>query len=308
MTVHEQHRVGTPLGSSPGRSRIFRRAYDDPAYVRLAVRANAEWRALDPTLLRTTGLLLDGPAAVAWGDAMAEAGEPGQWLEPHEAQRMFPEARFAGPVLSTQTPVRSWQTMRCAPSPAASTCASKAASTTPARSTPTWSRCAPDRGFGSCTTCRCGAGSNRSRISAERRTTGPRWSISAAAGTPAPTRWSTPGVGYKVAEHEVRGEWDPDRPDRPVQPEITARLVEYVRERFPGLDPEPVHSEACLYTLTPDNDFIVDAIDGVIVCGGDSGHAFKFGPLLGRLVADLAQGRALPVEAERFRVGRLAQP
>ena len=53
-----------------------------------------------------------------------------------------------------------------------------------------------------------------------------------------------------------------------------------------------MHSEACLYTLTPDNDFILDTIDGVIVCGGDSGHAFKFGPLLGRLVADLAQGQA----------------
>ena len=125
----------------------------------------------------------------------------------------------------------------------------------------------------------------------------------AAAGTPVPTRWSAPGVGYKVAEHEVRGEWDPDRPDRPVLPEITAQLVEYVRERFPGLDPEPVHSEACLYTLTPDSDFILDTIDGVIVCGGDSGHAFKFGPLLGRLVADLAQGRPLPPRRSGFGLG-----
>ena len=50
----------------------------------------------------------------------------------------------------------------------------------------------------------------------------------------------------------------------------------------------------------------VDRIDGVIVCGGCSGHAFKFGPLLGRLIADLAQGRPLPPEADRFRASRLA--
>ena len=57
---------------------------------------------------------------------------------------------------------------------------------------------------------------------------------------------------------------------------------------------------------TPDGDFILDAIDGIVVCGGDSGHAFKFGPLLGRLCADLAQGRQLPPECDRFRVSRFA--
>ena len=46
--------------------------------------------------------------------------------------------------------------------------------------------------------------------------------------------------------------------------------------------------------MSPDGDFVLDRIDGVIVCGGCSGHAFKFGPLLGRLIADLAQGRPLP--------------
>jgi sarcosine oxidase len=84
------------------------------------------------------------------------------------------------------------------------------------------------------------------------------------------------------------------------------RLAEDVRAMFPGLDPSPLHSEACLYTMSPDGDFVLDRIDGVIVFGGDSGHAFKFGPLLGRLIADMAAGRPLPPEAERFRAGRLA--
>lgn len=118
-----------------------------------------------------------------------------------------------------------------------------------------------------------------------------------------------PGVGYKVAlDHARPGEWDPDRPDRPVDPAVVGRLVEYVRRRFPGLDPAPVRSESCLYTMSPDGDYILDVVDGVVVCGGDSGHAFKTGPALGRLAADLAQGRPLPPEADRFRADRLRRP
>jgi len=59
--------------------------------------------------------------------------------------------------------------------------------------------------------------------------------------------------------------------------------------------------------MTPDRDFILDTIDGIVVLGGDSGHAFKFGPLLGRLAADLAQGRPLPEECAKFQVGRFAR-
>jgi sarcosine oxidase len=59
--------------------------------------------------------------------------------------------------------------------------------------------------------------------------------------------------------------------------------------------------------MTPDEDFILDTIDGIVVCGGDSGHAFKFGPLLGRFCADLAQGCPLPEECEAFRIARFAE-
>jgi sarcosine oxidase len=116
-----------------------------------------------------------------------------------------------------------------------------------------------------------------------------------------------PGVGYKVGEDGAQPDaWDPDRDDRPVDRALVERLAADVRTSFPGLDPRPVHSEACLYTMSPDGDFVLDRIDGVIVCGGDSGHAFKFGPLLGRLMADMASGRPLPPEAGRFRADRLS--
>jgi sarcosine oxidase len=118
----------------------------------------------------------------------------------------------------------------------------------------------------------------------------------------------SPGVGYKAAQDGARkGPFDPNQRERPVSPEVVDDLRAHLAEALPGLDPEPVHQEACLYTVTPDGDFILDQVDGVVVCGGDSGHAFKFGPLLGRLCADLAQGRPLPPECDRFRADRFAK-
>ena len=78
-----------------------------------------------------------------------------------------------------------------------------------------------------------------------------------------------PGRRHQVAEDAARpGDRDPDRPDRPIDRDLEARLAEHVRRMFPGFDPRPVHSEACLYTMSPDGDFVLDRIDGVIVCGG----------------------------------------
>ena len=48
------------------------------------------------------------------------------------------------------------------------------------------------------------------------------------------------------------------------------------------------HTETCVYTMTPDEDFILD-VDGAIVRGaGFSGHGFKMAPVMGRMLADLA--------------------
>ena len=121
---------------------------------------------------------------------------------------------------------------------------------------------------------------------------------------------TTPGVGYKIAAGRrpatVRSTLD--QPERPVDRRLLASAgIDHVAAgRSPAWTAEPIQPEACIYTMTPDRDFILDTIDGIVVLGGDSGHAFKFGPLLGRLAADLAQARQLPPECEMFRAGRLA--
>jgi sarcosine oxidase len=119
---------------------------------------------------------------------------------------------------------------------------------------------------------------------------------------------TTPDVGYKVAEDDGQpAPFDPDRADRPVDGGGLERLRAWLGGTIPGLDGPLIRSESCLYAMTPDRDFILDTIDGMVVLGGDSGHAFKFGPLLGRLAADLAQGLALPEECQRFRIERFAR-
>ena len=75
-------------------------------------------------------------------------------------------------------------------------------------------------------------------------------------------------------------------------------------ERLPGLEPAGLAPETCLYTMTADEDFVLDRAGPLVVGGGCSGHAFKFGPLLGEFLADLALGRDIPVPRERFALRR----
>ncbi|HET7429204.1 MAG TPA: FAD-dependent oxidoreductase [Gaiellales bacterium] len=307
VTVYEQHRVGTPRGSSPGRSRIYRTSYRVDDYVRLGRRAIEEWQRVDPSLLLRNGLMEYGAGVELHAQALERCGEPYEWLEPHEAERLFPEARFTEPVLWTRD--------------AGAVLADDALrrlreGVTVAEGT----RIDDPRELEADVVVAC-PGSWLSRlfglpVHAQIE------QVCFFAGAP-DTRPSlvdhggpdgkfwyglvSPGVGYKIARDGARPDpFDPDRPDRPVLDELADELSRHVAEAFPGLDPAPVHREACLYTMSPDGDFILDTIDGVVVCGGDSGHAFKFGPLLGRFCADLAQGRKLPAECARFRADRFA--
>jgi sarcosine oxidase len=60
----------------------------------------------------------------------------------------------------------------------------------------------------------------------------------------------------------------------------------------------------CVYDHSPDEDFILDRVGRIVIGSGTSGHAFKFGPLLGEWLADLAAGREPPRVPPRFSLGR----
>lgn len=309
VTVHEQHTVGTPLGGSPGPSRLFRTSYPDPGYVRLAQMAVEEWHRLDdPRLLIPSGLLEVGPETRNNADALASCGEPFQWLEPGEATARFPEARFREPVLYTEN---------------AGTVRADLALQHLRRGLDVreGDRIGDPRELDADVVCVCAGGwlgrlfdlplrvqlEQVAYVAAPER----RPAVIDHGGDVVPGVYyalTTPGVGYKIAEDDGQpAPFDPDRPDRPVDPAGLERLRTWLAATLPGLDGPLIRSESCLYTMTAGRDFILDTIDGIVVLGGDSGHAFKFGPLLGRLAADLAQGRPLPEECAKFQVGRFAR-
>jgi glycine/D-amino acid oxidase-like deaminating enzyme len=68
-----------------------------------------------------------------------------------------------------------------------------------------------------------------------------------------------------------------------------------------NLDPADLDVEwaSCLYDVSPAGDFLIDAVPGrpgVFVACGSSGHGFKFGSIIGRIVMDRLEGRVDPGE------------
>ncbi|MFZ0044760.1 MAG: FAD-dependent oxidoreductase, partial [Streptosporangiaceae bacterium] len=87
------------------------------------------------------------------------------------------------------------------------------------------------------------------------------------------------------------------------------RLSEVASRHLPGYDPDPAATERCTYDNSPDEDFILDRTGNVVIGCGTSGHGFKFGPLLGEWLADLATGTAPAGQLQqRFAVGRFSAP
>jgi sarcosine oxidase len=98
-------------------------------------------------------------------------------------------------------------------------------------------------------------------------------------------------AGQKVAEYNG-GKHIPSaaRQSGIVDPANRRRVAEYVRKYLPGLDPEPYAETTCLFTNTPNEDFLIDRADGLTILSPCSGHGAKFAPLIGQWAADLATG------------------
>ena len=100
----------------------------------------------------------------------------------------------------------------------------------------------------------------------------------------------TPGEGIKAGWHGVGPVVDPDR--RSFAPELKQRaaLQDYARRWLPGVDADSLTDISCTYTTTVDENFVLDRIGPIVIGAGFSGHGFKFTPVVGRILADLATG------------------
>jgi sarcosine oxidase len=100
-----------------------------------------------------------------------------------------------------------------------------------------------------------------------------------------------PGVGYKLGFDAAGDEpWRPEDVAAP-DPDEQRRLEEWAGSRWPRLAGRALRSDRHPWTITPDADFAIGSLGPITVAAGCSGHAFKFGPALGELVADTSDGR-----------------
>ncbi|GLJ56010.1 hypothetical protein SUGI_1202520 [Cryptomeria japonica] len=133
-------------------------------------------------------------------------------------------------------------------------------------------------------------------------------------GTPS---WEYPGL-LKVSLDGGKP-CDPDK--RSLVPDFDALkklLSPWLAETFRGhiMSESPVVAEACMCTMSPDEDFIIDFLpltktslsrerSPILIACGFSGHGFKMGPLVGRIMADLAlKGEAHGIPMQYFSIER----
>jgi sarcosine oxidase len=115
-------------------------------------------------------------------------------------------------------------------------------------------------------------------------------------------------AGIKVAKHHHRDETvDPDGYDRTVSAEDEALIRTALADHLPAANGRLIAAKTCLYTMTPDGDFLIDRLPGapnIIVASPCSGHGFKFAPAIGEILADLAITGATAHDIARFSLGR----
>ncbi|XP_068568715.1 peroxisomal sarcosine oxidase isoform X1 [Cebidichthys violaceus] len=114
-----------------------------------------------------------------------------------------------------------------------------------------------------------------------------------------------PGL-MKICYH-IGGETDPDERDKQTDKSDIDILQRVIARCFPGLVPEPAVVESCMYTITPDQNFVLDrhpSHSNIVFGAGFSGHGFKFGPIIGKLLCELILGEVPSYDLSPFRIRR----
>jgi len=292
VTVCEQFGLDNDRGSSHGRTRIFRIAYPDPFWIRFAQDAYAGWRDLDPDLLGLYGLIeLVADPELTSSRALDECGVPYRLLDRDQVRErgaLLPEGwtalhtadagvvfadrarhaflEAAGVEVETNRRIESTDELD------ADVVVVTAGS---------WIRdLVPD----------LPVTVTRETVAYFKREGPPPPSIvdlNAETGGHGMYSLHDPVYGLKAGSHHAGAEADPNAQALP-DPAIVERILTWVSDRFPDVDPSPVETQTCLYTTTPDESFILERRGRVVVGSACSGHGFKFAPAVGRRLADLA--------------------
>jgi monomeric sarcosine oxidase len=327
VTVIEAFEPGHRRGSSHGSARIFRRAYPDPLYVRLTGQAQRLWRQLSDEageeLVLRTGAVDHGPAGAQekmYG-ILTAFGVPAELIPAAAAADRWPGMSFGrDPVMfhpdgGVIDPERAMAVMRAI---AAARGAQLHYGSPVLRVEPhetgavvntadrTWQAPVVIVAAGAWLAPLLGGQIRLPSLAVTQQEAfhfapvqaGP-WPAFiyhdevAVYGLMAGRDGEVPGA-VKIGEHGNGTVTTGDDRDAMVSRAARDRIRAFVRQRFGGLDPEPVGEVTCLYTSTASEDFILDRQGPFVVCSPCSGHGAKFAPLVGEIAADLACGGPCP--------------
>ncbi len=332
---------GHMRSGSKGDARIFRLGYPEQHYVEMALRARAGWHDLEAAtgrqLLHRTGQVTfgDEQALHAIATALAAAGAPVDEIPAASAARRFPGIATTGTVLveadsgvlsadqclhalrqagrfdvHTNTKVTS-----LSQSPEAVTVGTADGAVLHADVVVDTAGPASLGLLDLASPAAAPPSIPQVAYFAARRDEGMppvfiEWGDDMLYGLPVPGGGLHAGT-YKVSHHTpgpAVQAFDPTDPAplNAEDPVLLAHLTGAVARLLPALHPVPVATERCVYDNSADTDFILDRVGRVVIGCGTSGHAFKFGPALGELLADLAEDRRPPVDLTRFGLRRSA--
>jgi sarcosine oxidase len=294
--VYEQFEVGNPRGSSHGRSRIFRLAYAEDHYVRLAQEALGLWRELEAesgtTILELPGLVeVVRTLEESTAHTLERCGVAWERLDRGEAERRYPirvpEEAFV--VVQSEAGIaradRALEALRLG------------------LDVREHNRAHPDQVDADAVVVTAGPWVNDLLdeplpVKVTRETL---CYFNLDGDRPVPSVVSfkpdrhthdmyslyDPVYGLKVGAHHAGREADPDVPTGP-EPELIERITAWANERYRLDDPEPAAAETCMYTTTADETFILERRGRLVVGSPCSGHGFKFAPAIGERLAALA--------------------
>jgi sarcosine oxidase len=340
----EQFELGHVRGESQDHSRIIRLSYHTPGYVELAKFAYRAWEELEresgeQIVLRTGGLDV-GPRESAiplntYSDSMDAAGVKYERLDANEIMRRWPQWRLGDDIHGLYQE-QSGIAMAARANATHVRMAREHGATLQDRSPVDAIR--PDAAeievSTADTTYRCrrlvitaGAWSNRAlasvgmelplRVTKEQVTyfashqldefQPGRFPIWIWMDDPCFYGFPTFGEAGPKAGQDAGGQ-ETTADTRTFEPDLDAlnRVLRFLERHLPGVLGPIIYTRSCLYTLTPDRDFVLDVLPGhpeiAIAIGG--GHGFKFASLIGQILSELAIDGHSPRDLAPFRIDR----
>jgi sarcosine oxidase len=343
----ERFTPGHDRGSSHGETRIIRLGYfEHPSYVPLLRRTYELWRELEAQcprpLVHITGIIEIGPPAgeVVAGTLRAsrEHGLPHDVLDARQVMRRFPAFRIPQDYVGIFQPDGGFLDVEPSVEAMIALAKSAGAQVRPAervhavKQSGSGVRVETDRGVVEAGTAIVAAGAWVTKLLPDLpvplRVTRQvqAWFQAEDAAPFAPGRFPVfllesrhgvhygfpphGGSGVKVAKHHHADQAvDPDTVDRAISAADEALIRPALADHIPAANGRLIAAKTCLYTVTPDHDFIIDWLPGapnVIVASPCSGHGFKFAPVIGEILTEMALDGTARHDISRFALSRFA--